>query len=156
MIMNDQELVLDEIQHLLNKSFPEAIVWNQKSHDFIGKYLYIKYEDIEIGVFLGCTVNASDKIKSCLSLYFTNPVAVLTPAGIGAITRLLHRLMIRANLKLKSYPFKIINGKYPAILRMIHFEDESNYSIDKSRVFFSESLKEIMKHERHVPSFISD
>ena len=137
--MSTLEGPLRDLESLLGNSFDNAIVWEQRDPDLVGKYVYLKYESSEIGVFMGYLISGRDSIKGCISFFFAHPSS---GSEMSEVRRLFHRLLIRLNLKLKSTRYKLVAGKSPALIRTIYFKDNS-FSAEKSSNFFQESIQVI-------------
>ncbi|MCI0565255.1 MAG: hypothetical protein MN733_42865 [Nitrososphaera sp.] len=142
--MSDVEALLEGLGSLLGNSFKNPIVWEQRDKNLIGKYVYIKYEGKELGVFMGYLVNGSNTIRACITFFFTHPASGVEEAG--NTRRLFHKLLIRFNLRLKAVPYKLVTGKSPAIIRTMYF-DQNGFSTIKSEHFFGESIKAIKSCE---------
>ena len=141
--MSEQDLLLNDLEKFLSTSFGDAIVWEQRDADLVGKYIYLKYEGAELGVFVGYYGdNASS--KTCVTFFFAHP------ASTGEVRkdtwRILHRILIRLNLRLKSNAYRLVAGKSPAIIRTKNFAD-STFSKASAEQFFNESVEIIRKCE---------
>ena len=136
--MADADALLNDLGNFLGTSFKDAIVWEQRDAGLLGKYVYLKYEGKEVGVFMGYHGDQSGSVRSCITFFFTHPTSVVEEKG--EIVRLFHRLLIRLNLRLKECHYKIVNGRSPAIMRTMHFGEKS-FSPELSNRFFKESIE---------------
>ena len=141
--MSELDGPLRSLESLLGSSFDNAIVWEQMDPDLVGKYVYLKYESKEIGVFMGYLISGQDSIKGCISFFFAHP---RSGSDMSEVRRLFHKLLIRLNLRLKSGRYKLVAGKSPALIRTIYFKDNS-FSAEKSSGFFQESIQVIRSCE---------
>jgi hypothetical protein len=138
----EREALLKDIGTLLSRSFGDAIVWEQRDSDLVGKYVYVKYAGKELGIFLGCQLNESGSIKGGITFFFAHPASAREEAK--ELVRLFHRLLIRLNLKLQSNPYTFIPGKSPAIMRLKSIRGMEKGD-ETCRTFFEESVHAI-KH----------
>ena len=136
--------LLIELERLLRDSFENAIVWEQRDADLIGRYVYIKYEGKQVGIFMGYQIGKSDSVRGAITFFFTHPSSAQGEAKDHG--RLFHKLMIRLNLRLRSNPYKLAAGKSPAIIRMKYFA-EQDLSAEAYLEFFRESLAAIRSGE---------
>ena len=142
--MADSDALLEDLGKFLGESFKDAIVWEQRDADVLGKYVYLKYSGKELGVFLGYYGDQAGSIKSCITFFFAHPTSMAE--DLGEVRRLFHKLLIRMNLRLKTRPYKSVGGKSPAIMRTLHFGQEA-FNVEVSRRFFQESIDIIKTYE---------
>jgi hypothetical protein len=138
--MVDADALLAELGNFLGSSFKDAIVWEQRDAGLLGKYVYLKYEGKEVGVFMGYHGDHSGSVKSCITFFFTQPTSMADEKS--ETIRLFHKLLIRLNLRLKERHYKIVSGRSPAIMRTMHFGEES-FNPELSNQFFRESIEVI-------------
>ncbi len=137
-----EDAALDTIERIITNNFKDVLIWEQRSGGLRGKYFYVKYEKKEIGVFVGYIMDDSYNIEGCTTFFFVHPALSMSTAEVSRIERLFHKIMIRANISLRSHPYRFIKSGLPALVRSIYFD--SNCTIDISTNFFEESLA-IMK-----------
>jgi hypothetical protein len=142
--LNDLQSQLD---NLMKKFFKDSIVWEEGGAGLVGRYVYLKYEGDKIGFFIGYLLdNSKSRISACVSFIFPHPSL---STGFEAEEerrggRLFYKILIRANLRLKTNPFIIIDGrKTPALIRTLFFKDQSNSVGESSLRFFTESINAI-------------
>ncbi len=135
---------MKDLEVLLSDSFKNAIVWEQRDADIIGRYVYIKYEGRELGIFMGYQMGASGSVRGGITFFFTHPTSAIEEAK--ELGRLFHKLLIRLNLRLSANHYKIVSGKSLAIIRMKYFA-EQDFSAELSRMFFKESIAAIKNCE---------
>lgn len=141
--MTDFDTSLKAIESLLKNSFKDTIVWDQKGTSLLGKYLYLKYDEDEIGLFVGYILDQESRIKASVSFIFPHPSLSMGPNENGVGKRLFYKILIRSNLKLKDNHYRIVNGrKLPAIIRTLSLKD-GNIGDIKQLQFFSESIESI-------------
>lgn len=133
-----------ELERILQESFKNAIVWDQRDADLIGRYVYIKYEGKQVGLFLGFQMGKSDSVRGAITFFFTHPSS--SREETKDVVRLFHKLLIRLNLRLRANPYKLADGKSPAIIRMKYFA-EQDVSPDAYHEFFKESMDAIKSCE---------
>ncbi len=143
-MLDEYRSVLNELDLLMSKSFKDPIVWEQKGTELPGRYVYIKYEQKEIGLFMGYHIGKSGHIRACVVFIFPHStLGELYSDNKTTNLRLFHKILIRSNLKLKGKPYRLINGKSPALIRTLFFDENNCYSPDKTLIFFSESINAI-------------
>jgi hypothetical protein len=138
--MVDAETLLSDLGKFLGQSFKDAIVWEQRDAGLLGKYVYLKYEGKELGVFMGYHGDDSGSVKTCITFFFAHPTSLTEEKS--QLMRLFHKLLIRLNLKLKGCYYKIISGRSPALMRTMHFGEKA-FNPDISNQFFRESIEVI-------------
>jgi hypothetical protein len=131
------DLLLRDLEALLSDSFRDAVVWEQKDADLIGRYLYVKYDGREVGIFVGYQIGRSGSVRAAITFFFTHRASALEDPK--DIARVFHKLLIRLNLRLRANPYKRVSGKSPAIIRMKYF-GEKDFSAQESGIFFKESI----------------
>ena len=142
--MADSNALLEDLGKFLGESFKDAIVWEQRDADVLGKYVYLKYSGKELGVFMGYYGDQTGSIKSCITFFFAHPTSMAE--DLGEIRRLFHKLLIRMNVRLKTHPYKSVGAKSPAILRTLRF-GQKGFDLEVSRKFFQESIDIIKTYE---------
>ena len=142
--MQASDTLLVELEGLLQQSFKDVIVWDQKDADLIGKYVYIKYEGKEVGLFLGYQMASDDSVRGAITFFFSHPSS--SREASKDVARLFHKLLIRLNLRLRSNQYKLVAGRSPALIRMKYFA-ERDMSSTGYQVFFKESMEAIKKCE---------
>ncbi len=138
------DLLLNDLQALFSRAFTDAIVWEQRDSDLVGKYVYIRYCGREIGIFMGYHMGQSGSVKGAITFLFAHPAS--SPEETKEVNHLFHKLLIRLNLRMRENRYRIAGGRAPAIIRMVHF-GEKGFSIEKSTIFFSESIDAIKRAE---------
>jgi len=138
------ELLLRDLESLLSNSFKDAIVWEQRDADLLGKYVYIKYYGREVGIFMGYQIGQSGSVKGGITFFFAHPTSAAEQAQ--DMRRLFHRLLIRLNLRLRANPYKIVTGRSPAIIRTTYLS-EKDVSSGVSQRFFRESVETLTSSE---------
>ncbi|MGI0023755.1 MAG: hypothetical protein ACREA4_01260 [Nitrososphaera sp.] len=138
------DFLLKDLQTLLSTSFKDAIVWEQRDADLIGKYVYIKYDGREVGIFMGYQMDQPGSVKGAITFFFAHSAS--TPEEAKDVRHLFHKLLIRLNLRLRASPYKIVSGRTPAILRMTYL-GKKDFSTEMSRMFFKESIDAIKSCE---------
>lgn len=136
-------MLLKGLEKFLADSFEDAIVWDQKDADLSGKYVYIKYEGADLGVFMGY-YGETTVATTCVTFFFAHPSA--STEARKDIWRIFHRVLIRLNLRMKDNPYRFVAGKSPAIMRTRRFGN-GTFSREKAELFFAESVKVIKKCE---------
>lgn len=136
--------MLIELERLLRDSFKDVIVWDQRDADLIGRYVYVKYEGKQVGVFMGYQMGNSGSVRGVITFFFSHPSSVQEETR--DLGRLFHKLLIRLNLRLHSNPYKRASGKSPAIIRMKYFA-EQDVSPEAYQQFFRESVDAIKSCE---------
>ncbi|HEV8387372.1 MAG TPA: hypothetical protein VGQ03_07100 [Nitrososphaera sp.] len=136
--------LLMELERLLRESFKDVIVWDQRDADLIGRYVYVKYEGKQVGIFMGYQIGNSGSVRGAITFFFTHPSSDREESK--DLGRLFHKLLIRLNLRLHSNPYKRASGKSPAIIRMKYFA-EQDVSPEAYRQFFRESVDAIKSCE---------
>ena len=133
-----------ELERLLQQSFKNVIVWDQRDVDLIGKYVYIKYEGKQVGLFLGYQMAKSNSVRGAITFFFTHPSS--SPEVSKDVIRLFHKLLIRLNLRLRANQYKLVAGKSPALMRMKYFAEQD---VDSAayQEFFRESMEAISSCE---------
>ncbi len=126
------------IEHVISDNFGSALTWEQRSGGLLGKYFYVRYEGKEIGVFMGYMLDGFSKIKGCTVFFFAHPALCLSNSEDGSLEKLFHKIMIRANMRLNRYPYRLVKHTFPAIVRSLYFDNE--YQTDSTRRFFEESF----------------
>ena len=139
------DILLKDLERLLADSFKDAIVWEQSDSDIVGRYLYIKYEGKEVGIFMGYQIDKSGSVRGAITFFFTHPSSSAREETKD-LARLFHKLLIRLNLRLQADPYKRASGKSPAIIRMKYFADQAE-SVEKLQMFFKESINAIKSCE---------
>ena len=138
------DLLLNDLQTLLSRAFKDAIVWEQRDSDLVGKYVYIKYFGREMGIFMGYHMGQSGSVKGAITFFFTHPAS--SPEETKEVNHLFHKLLIRLNLRMRENRYRIAGGRAPAIIRMVYF-GKKGFSAEKSMIFFSESIDAIKRDE---------
>lgn len=138
--MVNTDTLLSELGNFLGQSFKDAVMWEQRDAGLLGKYVYLKYEGKEVGVFMGYYGDHSGSVKSCITFFFTHPTSLAEEKS--ETVRLFHKLLIRLNLRMKGCHYRIVNGRSPAIMRTMHF-GEQPFSHEISKQFFMESIEVI-------------
>ena len=138
------DTLLMELERLLRDSFKDAIVWEQRDADLIGRYVYVKFEGKQVGIFMGYQMGNSGSVRGAITFFFAHPLSVREEAK--EVGRLFHKLLIRLNLRLRANPYKLAAGKSPAIIRMKYFA-EQNLSSESYQAFFRESVNAIKSCE---------
>ena len=142
--MQASDTLLVELEGLLQQSFKDVIVWDQKDADLIGKYVYIKYEGKQVGLFLGYQMSRSDSVRGAITFFFSHPSS--SQEASKDVVRLFHKLLIRLNLRLRSNQYKLVTGKSPALMRMKYFA-KRDVSSAAYQEFFNESMEAIKRCE---------
>lgn len=133
-----EDSALENIQLIITKNFKDALVWDQRSGGLKGKYFYVKYTEKEIGVFIGYTTDKSGNIKGCTTFFFVHPINSMVPAEVKNIEKLFHKIMIRANMSLNKYPYRLVRSGLPALVRNMYFDGGNK--TDAAINFFEEAL----------------
>jgi hypothetical protein len=146
--MADLESSLKELEAFLKNWFKDAIIWDQNGTSLVGKYLYLRFEQAKIGLFIGYLLDQESKIKACVAFIFPHPSLSLSSDESGMTRRLFYRILIRSNLKLNGNPYRMVNGrKSPTIIRTLFFNDKNNDGINSSLQFFTESMSAIKQYQ---------
>jgi len=148
--LSDLEACLKGIESLLKNSFKDAIIWEQKGTNLVGKYVYMKYEQDSVGLFMGYGLDTQGRIKAGVTSIF--PYASFSmwsdEVDLGRRSRSLYKILIRSNLKLKQNHYRIVTGgKLPAIIRTFTFKKEDTDLSNTSIRFFSESMDAIRQSQ---------
>ena len=131
----------EQLERIINNNFKDALTWDQKTEGLRGKYFYVKYEEKEIGIFVGYITDESHEIRACTTFLFVHPLLCMS-SQVTSIEKLFHKIMIRANIKLKRYPYRIVTSGLPALIRTMYLD--KGYEMNIANSFFDESLA-IMK-----------
>jgi hypothetical protein len=137
-----EDPLLESLQRVINKNFKDALIWDQTSEGLNGKYFYVKYDGKEIGVFMGY-ITESGKVKGCTVFFFVHPVFSMSPSDVKKIEKLFHRIMVRANLNLRNYPYKLMRSGLPALVRSMYFTNAKM----GNESFFEESITVVKQCE---------
>jgi hypothetical protein len=148
------ETSLKDIESLLKNEFGDGIVWEQKSSDFVGKYIYMKYNEDEVGFFLGYVIDGQAQIKTCVSSIFPHPsVAMHSNERVNIGRRKFYAILIRANLKLKKNQYRMLTGrKLPALIRTLALK-AGNFDNNEAIEFFKQSVSAV-KESQPVPKIL--
>lgn len=138
------DTLLIELERLFRESFKDAIVWDQRDADLVGRYVYVKYEGKQVGIFMGYQMGNSGLVRGAITFFFTHPSTDREESK--DLGRLFHKLLIKLNLRLHSNPYKRASGKSPAIIRMKYFA-EQDVSPNAYQQFFRESVDAIKSCE---------
>jgi hypothetical protein len=139
--LTELEASLSEIENLLKNAFKDAVVWEQKGTNLVGKYVYMKYEEDQIGLFMGYALDAQSDIRACVTSIFPYPSLSMLSDDVNAGRRSFYKILIRSNLRLKDNPYRMVAGrKIPAIIRTLSFKKEKADINHTSTRFFRESI----------------
>lgn len=141
-MINADEL-LSNLSQLFGDSFKDAIVWEQRDQELLGKYVYLKYAGKDLGMFMGYYLTQSNSVRACITFFFAHPSSPIEDQA--DVTRMFHKLLIRLNLRLKHFPYKRVDGKSSAVMRTMYFKKD-DFTAEASNQFFKESIDVIIKN----------
>ncbi|MFQ5940577.1 MAG: hypothetical protein ACE5KA_02615 [Nitrososphaerales archaeon] len=140
----DLNSLLTEIDGLIRSHFSDALIWNEGSAGLRGKYFYTKTRGMEIGIFLGFTIDSEIlKPHKCLVFVFADPRSRIVKDLATETEVLLEQMVCEIGQKhsLKSN-FVAVRGDLPSLVRTLNIEQENEA---KAMEFFKESLLVLVK-----------
>lgn len=133
MELDTSSFLTHNVERLIRDNVKDAVIWDEKSLALKGKYFYLSIRNVQVGIFLGFTIN-DRRVDRCIVFCFSDPKGRVDKR----VAELLEHIFSNLSSILSDKGFTLIRDDLPALVRKSGSIDSMNES--SILEFFKESL----------------